>query len=60
MVQQYLEPLEGAASDELTEFIPCFRIPDTPGMHALVYWRAGLLTYQYRMITFSEKGKIIG
>jgi hypothetical protein len=59
MIQQYLEPIEGAVSDELTEFIPCFRIPDTPDIHALVYWRAGLMTYQYRMITFSEKGNLL-
>lgn len=45
--------------DEFTEFIPCFRLPDTPNFHALVFWRAGLMEYHYVLITFDKNGHLI-
>jgi len=45
--------------DEFTEFIPCFRLPDTSNFHALVFWRAGLMEYHYVLITFDKKGYLI-
>ncbi len=54
-----------AIEDEFTEFVPCFKLPDTGDIHALVYWRAELLNYNYFLITFDKIGnkideKIIG
>ena len=54
-----------AIEDEFTEFVPCFKMPDTGDIHALVYWRAELLNYNYFLITFDKIGnkidkKIIG
>lgn len=59
MTDQYLEPLEEEPADELTEYIACFRLPETHGFHALVYWRAGLMSYRYRLVTFTTKGEVI-
>lgn len=58
MIDQYLIPLEEEV-DEFTEFVPCFRIPDTYEFHAVVYWVAQLMNYQYVLVTFSREGMLI-
>ncbi|NRB63413.1 MAG: hypothetical protein HRU40_10395 [Saprospiraceae bacterium] len=59
ILDQYLIPLEGEDIDELTEFIPCFKLPNTYNFHAFVYWKAGLMTYEYVLVSISEKGELI-
>jgi hypothetical protein len=59
MIDQYLIPLEGGEVDEYTEFVPCFKIPKTFDFHALVYWKAGLMNYEYKLVTISKKGDFI-
>lgn len=58
MVRQFILPLEEDA-DDFTEFVPCFRIMATNKFFAVVYWRAGLMNYQYTLATFTEKGLLI-
>ena len=58
MINRYILPLEEGI-DELTEFVPCFRIINTKNFHAIVYWRAGLMNYQYVLATFTQKGLLI-
>ncbi|MEM0994740.1 MAG: hypothetical protein AAF847_14250 [Bacteroidota bacterium] len=61
-IQQYIVPLEDEVSAEevaLVEYVPCFRLPKTDAFHAIVYWKAGLLNYQYILATFEPKGEII-
>ena len=58
MIQQFILPLEGEV-DELTEFVPCFRFPKTDGFHAIVYWKAGLLQYNFVLVTYSLQGELI-
>ena len=57
-IEQFILPMEPDA-DELTEFVPCFRIPKTEHFHALVYWKAGLLRYEFVLLTFTHKGVLI-
>lgn len=45
--------------DEVTEYIPCFKIKETFDIHAIVYWKAGLMTYEYIMITLDKQGNLI-
>lgn len=59
MIAQFIEPIETKESDEFTEFIPCLRIPKTDDFHAIIYWRAMLLSYEYTLATFSKKGELI-
>jgi hypothetical protein len=59
MVEQFILPLEEMPADEFTEFVACFKIPDTHEFHTLVYWRAGLMNYQYTLATFTKKGELI-
>ncbi len=60
LISDHILPLEGMEEmDEMTEFVPCFRIDGTKDFHALVYWKAGLMNYQYVMATFGKGGKAI-
>ena len=59
MINQHLLRAEDKEPDEFTEFIPCFRIKETISFHAIVYWRAGLLDYQYIMATFDKEGNVL-
>lgn len=60
MIKQYLLPIEGLEqTDEFSEYVPCFRLPKTKDFVAIVYWKAGLLTYQYTLVTFLKNGTFI-
>ena len=59
MIDQYLLPYEGGEQDEFTEFVPCLRIPKTHQFHAIIYWKASLMDYQYILMTLTEKGDLI-
>lgn len=57
-IEQYILPAEEEI-DETTEFVPCARIPNTLEFHAVVYWRAALMDYQYILITYTKDGQAI-
>ncbi|MCB0653778.1 MAG: hypothetical protein KDC85_21050 [Saprospiraceae bacterium] len=59
LIDSFILPHDDEPVDEFTEFMACFRIPGTGAFHALVYWRAGLLNYQFHLITFDKKGEFI-
>jgi hypothetical protein len=59
LIQQFIAPLEKEAPDEFTEYVPCFAIDCDEKYIALVWWKAGLLLYQYVLATFTEKGEPI-
>lgn len=46
-------------ADEFTEFVPCFRIPETFDFHAVIYWMANLMNYQYVLASYSKEGALI-
>lgn len=59
MIERFISPAEAEERDELTEYVPCFRIPDTPHYLGLIYWRGSLLNYEFNLITYSTEGEII-
>lgn len=61
MVESYIHPTdpEAGPDDEFTEYVPCFAIDNTDGFVALVWWKAGLLRYEYVLATFTLKGELI-
>lgn len=59
MIEQFILPLEQQPADDYTEFVPCMRIPETHDFHAIIYWRAMLMSYQYKLVSFSKKGEVI-
>lgn len=59
MIEQYILPLEEETPDETTEFIACFQLPETEHYVGIVYWRAGLLNYQYTLVTYGKDKQLI-
>ncbi len=59
MIEQHILPFETEERDEFTEYVPCFRLPKTEGYVGLVYWRAGLLNYQYVLLTLNRKEEML-
>ncbi len=58
-VHEYIVPLQKTDVDDLTEFLACFRIPKTKEFQGIVYWKASLMTYEYILATFTNKGVLI-
>lgn len=56
MIRKYIALYETEPIDEYTEYVPCFRLKKTGDIYALVYWKAGLLTYQYYLTTYNKNG----
>jgi hypothetical protein len=46
-------------ADEFTEFIPCFRLPEEEKFSSVVYWKGGLLKYDFVLVTLDKKGNLI-
>lgn len=46
--------------DEYTEYVPCLRLKtDSSEFHALIYWKAELLSYAYILVTIDQQGNLI-
>ncbi|MDX1409469.1 MAG: hypothetical protein R3330_15080 [Saprospiraceae bacterium] len=59
MVTQFIVQ-DPDAEGEYVEYVPCFRIPETHGFHAVVLWRGDLMKYHYLLVTYDKKGNMIG
>jgi len=62
LIEHFIIPWEvGQMIDEYTEFVPCFQLPDSSEDYiAMVYWKGGLLKYEYLLVTIDKKtGKLI-
>lgn len=44
---------------DLIEYVPCIKLPKTKDMHAVVYWKGGLLRHEYVLCTFDKNGVLI-
>ncbi len=55
MIRQFISDDD----DEFTEYIACLRIPQTHDFHAVIYWKASLMNYQYVLATYSKTGTLI-
>jgi hypothetical protein len=53
MIEQYLA---ADGDDEFTEYIACFRLPKQAEFEAVVFWKAGLMVYEYILATYSRNG----
>lgn len=45
--------------DEYVEFIPCIQLPVEDEFIGIVYWKGGLMQYEYIIITLTKKGELI-
>ncbi len=50
---------QGEEADEFTEYVPCFSLKDEEQYVPVVYWKAGLLSYEYILATFQRNGGFI-
>jgi len=57
MIEAYIFPFEGDEVDEYTEYVPYGRLEGTRDFHALIYWKAGLVQYEFVLATYSPDGK---
>ena len=53
MIEQYLA---SDGDDEYTEYVACFKLPKQKEFEAIVFWKAGLLVYEYILATYSRNG----
>ena len=53
---EYILPFEADELDEYTEFVPFGRIAGTKDFYVMVYWKAGLMRYEYILATYSKNG----
>lgn len=59
LIQEFIIRWEAEESDEFTEYVPCLKIPDTEEYFALVYWKGGLLKYEFILVTLQKDGTLI-
>lgn len=45
--------------DEFVEFVPCFKVDDREHFYAIIYWKGGLLAYEYILTTFDKQGNLV-
>lgn len=45
--------------DEFTEFVPILKIAETEEFHAMIYWKGGLMKYEYILVTIDKLGNLI-
>ncbi len=58
-IHEFILMGEEGELDEFTEFVPCLRVKETHDFHAVIYWRAGLMDYEYILATFDKKGALL-
>jgi hypothetical protein len=56
LLDTYILPFEGEEVDEFTEYIPYGRISGTKDFHALIYWKAGVMQYEFILATYNFEG----
>lgn len=57
ILQTVITEIEGDI-DEYTEYIPCAKIDTTDDYIAVVYWKGGLLKYEFVLITLDARSAI--
>ncbi|MDQ3016381.1 MAG: hypothetical protein M3R25_06665 [Bacteroidota bacterium] len=56
LLEEYIYPIEGDEIDEYTEYIPYGRIEGMHPFEAVIYWKAGVMQYEFILATFTKQG----
>lgn len=60
IIEAYLVEWERSEEfDEFTEFVPILRILETDEFYGLIYWKGGLMRYEYILVTLDKLGNLI-
>lgn len=54
--EAYILPFESDEIDEFTEYVPYGRLAGTKDYYAMIYWKAGILRYEYILATYTVDG----
>ena len=57
MLDAFILPFEKDEIDPYTEYIPFGRVVGTKGYHALIYWKAGVMQYEFILATYTLEGE---
>lgn len=59
-IAEYISVWEREAEfDEFTEFVPILRIIQPDDFFAVIYWKGGLMSYEYVLVTLDKEGSLI-
>ncbi len=56
LLDTFILPFEGEEVDEFTEYIPYGRIEGTRQFEGIIYWKAGVMQYEFILATFTKDG----
>ena len=60
IIEEFLVKWEGSEEfDEFTEFVPILQIQGLEEFHGLIYWKGGLMRYEYILVTLDKLGNLI-
>jgi len=60
IIEEFIVKWEGGEDfDEFTEFVPILRIREAEEFHALIYWKGGVMKYEYILVTLDKLGNLI-
>jgi hypothetical protein len=59
MIEQYITRYEAVEVDDFTEYMACFQLPKNEKFQAIVYWKAGLMNYDFVIATYGKDGNMI-
>lgn len=59
MIDPFIIELNQMDHDDLTEYIPLFRLRPHEDILGLVLWKAALLSYEYYLLTYDLRGSLV-
>jgi len=59
LLDAFILPFEGDEVDEYTEYIPFGRIAGIKDFHALIYWKASVMRYEFILATYGLEGNLL-
>jgi hypothetical protein len=57
LLDEFILPFEGDETDDFTEYIPFGQIAGPRDFQAIIYWKAGVLRYEFILATYTAEGK---
>lgn len=60
IIEEFIVKWESSEEfDEFTEFVPILQIQGLEEFHGLIYWKGGLMRYEYILVTLDKLGNLI-
>lgn len=61
LIKTFIESWEviDESEAEFIEYVPCLKLPKLNKFHSLIYWKAGLMKYDFILANIDETGQLI-